>query len=318
MTPAVADPATTAPAGAADLLLVRLLPTTKSAAKPKDVRGDLDRCLPRLLTANQWEGLVAAARAEGLVAPRGLRLTDAGRARALAVLGIDQLPANCPWRTVEARYLAPVAAGLKPPEPGRKAPDPRQLAARALAGRYALPLGSSATLPQAFVALVGRKLGFPGETDLNRLARRVLSREIGSDETLSKDDLVTKVPRVLLDLPGGRGGVRTKLVREWLTRRSTPARPVEPAEFDLPAFSATVRAAARHCPTGRFGERSVFINHLWRYLQNEPNVPRLELPEFKRRLVEANTARVSPLPTPASDSSAPSSPLLTRPSPSTS
>jgi hypothetical protein len=51
-------------------------------------------------------------------------------------------------------------------------------------------------------------------------------------------------------------------------------------------------AAARACPTGRFGDNKVFINHLCRYLQNEPGFPRLALEEFKRRLTEANAARL--------------------------
>jgi hypothetical protein len=292
MTPALADPVA-APPGAIDLLLIRLLPTTKAPPTPKTVRGYLDRCLPRPLTGDQWEALAAVARADGLVTPRGLRLTEVGRTRAQTALGIEELPPNCPWRTVEGRYLAPVAAGLKPPAAGGTSPSVDQLAARALIAKFELPLGHSATLVQVLNALVSRRLGFPTETDPRRLVRRVLSREIRSDELLSAGDLKKKFPRVELDLPAGSNGLRTKLVRDWLARR-TERQPQQaaPEEFDLAAFAATVKAAARDCPTGRFGERSVFINHLWRYLQAEPGVPRLHLPAFKRRLVEANTARL--------------------------
>ena len=49
-------------------------------------------------------------------------------------------------------------------------------------------------------------------------------------------------------------------------------------------------AAARHCPTGWFGDNKVFVSHVWRQLHEEPGVPPLDLPAFKQRLVEANQA----------------------------
>ena len=69
------------------------------------------------------------------------------------------------------------------------------------------------------------------------------------------------------------------------TARILPAEP-----FDLPAFAATVRAlAADSPPEDRFHDNKVFIAALWCTSQREPNFPRLSLPEFKQRLVEANS-----------------------------
>jgi hypothetical protein len=65
-----------------------------------------------------------------------------------------------------------------------------------------------------------------------------------------------------------------------------------PEEFDLAAFARTVQAAARDCPTGRFGDNKVFINHVWRRLSEEPRFAGMNLNEFKRRLTEANTANM--------------------------
>ncbi len=53
-----------------------------------------------------------------------------------------------------------------------------------------------------------------------------------------------------------------------------------------------MKAAARDCPTGRFGDNKVFISHVWRRLRDEPGVPAMDLPAFKGRLTEANNARL--------------------------
>ena len=53
-----------------------------------------------------------------------------------------------------------------------------------------------------------------------------------------------------------------------------------------------MKAAAHDCPTGRFGDNKVFINHVWRWLRDEPSVPAMDLPAFKERLTEANRARL--------------------------
>ena len=84
------------------------------------------------------------------------------------------------------------------------------------------------------------------------------------------------------------------MVRDWLGGAPTADAPQPespPAEpFDLPAFAATVRAlAASSPPEDRFHDNKVFIAALWRATQREPNFPRLSLPEFKQRLVEANS-----------------------------
>jgi len=66
--------------------------------------------------------------------------------------------------------------------------------------------------------------------------------------------------------------------------------PTPPEPFDLPTFAATVRAlAANSSHQDRFHDNKVFIAALWRASQQEPNFPRISLPEFKQRLVEANS-----------------------------
>ncbi len=45
---------------------------------------------------------------------------------------------------------------------------------------------------------------------------------------------------------------------------------------------------AKSRPADRVGDNQVFIAALWRSTQEEPSFPRLTLPEFKERLIEAS------------------------------
>ena len=71
-----------------------------------------------------------------------------------------------------------------------------------------------------------------------------------------------------------------KVVRDWLM----PVPPIEP--FDLPVFAVNRRPGGQQ--PARAHDNKVFIAALWRMSQGEPNFPRLSLPEFKQRLLEAN------------------------------
>jgi hypothetical protein len=53
-----------------------------------------------------------------------------------------------------------------------------------------------------------------------------------------------------------------------------------------------VRETARTSPTGRFGDNKVFIVHIFRALSTDPEFAAMGLDGFKRKLAEANNARV--------------------------
>ena len=68
--------------------------------------------------------------------------------------------------------------------------------------------------------------------------------------------------------------------------------PAPVAPLDLDTFSRRVLEAARSSPTGRFGDDKVFVVHVCRILSHDPVFAAMGLDGFKRRLAEANNARL--------------------------
>lgn len=304
MTISAAEPKTAPVTLACDLLLARLLPATKQPHKPQKVRADVGRFFRQPPADEPWQDLVDGLVEAGLLTRGPLELTAAGRARALAFLGIAALPPRCQWKQVRTKFLLPKVLGLDPAAEATKKRFNRSenVAAILLKQRFDLPGGANSTLGQMLEMLVCRELGFPESTTLAQVKRLVLSRLSRSEKPLSTRELNSKAPRALLGAKkGGMAGLADLLLDGWAdgTAQSTPrllpdTTTEEPAreEFDLPAFAVTVKAAARDCPTGRFGDNKVFINHVWRRLRGESSFPALDLPAFKEKLVEANNARL--------------------------
>lgn len=73
------------------------------------------------------------------------------------------------------------------------------------------------------------------------------------------------------------------LIRTWLIGRELNAQP-----GDEHSLIAAVLSAARHAREGVFGDRKVFISSVWHALRAMPPWSRLELEDFKARLVSAH------------------------------
>jgi hypothetical protein len=278
----------------ADLLLVRMaLPNPT----PKKVREDLGKLLNEELSAATFEELRSELTAAGFLA-KGKRntfaLTDTGRERGLRFLGLIELPPRTNWSKVITKYLFPKAVGVSE-SAAAKLDNGDKLAAFILKRKYGLGAGAGSTVNQVAEAIACKELGFPEETTLQGLLCAVLSRLLAS-ERLPKDKLVKQLPLFETGLKTvSAEAARRKVVRDWLDSALAPARPpVPPAPppepFDLPAFATTVKAlAADSPPEDRFHGNKVFIAALWRASQWEPSLQHITLPEFKRRLVEANS-----------------------------
>jgi hypothetical protein len=288
VTTAVAAPPVPA---VADLLLARMaLPKHSSTNVRKDL-GKLLGAEPSDAVLDEEKERLASDGFLAKVTKKSFALTDAGRERALRFLGVDGLPPKITWAQLVAKYLFPRAAGLsESAAAGMKKGE--HLSAFLLRRKYALPVGSGTTINRVLEALACKELGFPEETTLAGLLRAALSRKIGSDDKLEKKALCRQFPLFQTGLANAHAdAVRFALVRDWLAASADVApeepRPAEP--FDLDAFAETVRALAFRSPAeDRFYDNKVFIAALWRTSQREPNFPRLTLPEFKARLVEAN------------------------------
>jgi hypothetical protein len=295
MTATTAGPTTTPAVLAGDLLLARLLPPTKRPPAPARVRADWSRFFRERPSDELWQDTLDALARSGLLETRPLRLTGAGRSRALGFLGVSELPPRCDWGAIQAKFLVPKALGLAPAsrEAVKRAQKAENLAALLLKRRFGLALGASPGFGEALEALACLQLGFPEATSMDEVKRLVLSRKIGSEEGLDADALKKTLPRVLLGAKaGGIRGLRGALLDGWADGAVPPVEGLPAEEFDLPAFARTVQAAARDCRTGRFGDNKVFISHVWRHLSPEPGFPEMDLPTFKRRLTEANNARL--------------------------
>ncbi len=282
-----------------ELILARLLTSGKKAPRPKQLRDDIGRFFKHPPNGEQWQEYVEDLVNAGLLTTGPYELTDAGRAQAFKFLGLESLPPRTNWKTLRARYLVPKALGLAPDADDlrKRLAKAENLAAFLLKEGHDLPVGAGASLNQVLEALVCKELGFPGEATFAGLKQVVLMRLLGATERLSKKQVEKQLPRHLLGAnKAGVDGLHEMILQHWVEGPSAPheqttASPdaaLQTAPFDLPAFAATVRAAARDCPTGRFGDNKVFISHVWRYLAQEPGFPQLDLATFKTHLAEAN------------------------------
>lgn len=282
----------------AELLLVRMTLPSKKPIAPSVVRKDVGKLLEKELSNSEFDNLRSELASAGFLT-KGKRntftLTDAGRERALQLLGVAELPSRTSWSTVIAKYLFPKAAGLSE-NAAAKLDNGDKLTAFIIRRKYGLPPGAGSTVNQVLEAVACKRLGFPDETTLDGLLCAILSKLMGS-ERLSKDKLAKQLPLFGTELAAASAdAARRKVVRDWLRGASLqPQPPLAPDSradepFDLTAFALTVRAlAAKSPPQDRFHDNKVFIAALWRTTQGEPNFPRLSLPDFKQRLVEANS-----------------------------
>ena len=300
----------------AELVLVRLLAAGgKSGPGPKRVRDDVAKLGASIASDDAWAALLADLLSAGLLAEgKGLRLSEAGRARALRVLGLAALPANATWPRLRDGHLVGVAAGA-PGGAGDALRAKGKLSAYMLKRRFGLRVPEGATVGTAAAALVCKVLGFPELSDFKSLQAAVLGRLLDPPQALPPDAAVEQFVRVQFGARRGKvDELRQALIAEWV-RGGEPGRapqPTTPADrvstapapgsvhagangdagggFDLAAFAAAARRAAAASPTGWFGDNKVFIAHAWRRYRSDAAVPDLDLPSFKGRLVEANRA----------------------------
>ncbi|SIO23849.1 hypothetical protein SAMN05444166_3175 [Singulisphaera sp. GP187] len=245
-------------------------------------------------------------------------LTTEGRRRALEVIGLDQLPPKTTWDKVKKTYLAARALGLTTPPTGPAATrfggEPG-FKAVLLKTQFVLPLGDYPAIQEALDALAWTLLGLePGpKFTVKAVQAALILRELGHLGKLGpKPDPGKEVAKLLAREVGarqsGKDELRLAAIRRWVDGDLATA-PLAPLEapvpppsvpeneegtiaLDLPAFARRVVEAARSSPTGRFGADKVFVGHVWSGLRDQPAFAAMGPDEFKRRLAEANNARL--------------------------
>jgi hypothetical protein len=285
----VATPGSTAE----QALLLRLLPPTKTAPSPRVVMTACNKLFRQPLSSEQWTAATNELRSGGFLENKGLKLTPAGRQRALDLLGLIELPPRTTWGSIQAKFLLPRALGhANASEQERKRLNTQdKLAALLLTRSLQLPQGSEASLKNALEALVCQKLGFPKLCSLEELKEVVLSDRLKSPEKLTGKQLLKQVPQILLGTKkAGLPPLRDIALLGWADAVSPDRNlaPIPVAELDLPAFAAAVQTAARTSSTGWFGDNKVFISHVWRRLKEATQIGSLDCSAFKRKLVEAS------------------------------
>jgi hypothetical protein len=311
------NPQVTLPA-IGSLILVRLLAAGEKGETRSRIKKDLEPLL-----AHRWSGAgladvldrtAAGLETAGLLAPlpgktrkaaAKLVLTAEGRRRGLGFLGVEQLRPKTTWGVLRKTYLPASVLGL--PAAGEAAfkalaSDPG-FKALLLKRQYGLP--TTAEIPkldEAIDALAWKLIGFEGmarKFDVKTVKAAVLYRALGGGHALfdgRAPDFKKVASRLLAHRTGARRDeareLRDAVLRDWIDRQDGGVLGIGQEPPDLPAFAQRVKAAARACPTGRYGDNKVFIAHVWKMLQSDPDFTGMDLAAFKNLLAQANNARL--------------------------
>ena len=252
-------------------------------------------------------------------------LTANGHQRALEILGVAKLRPKTTWNIIRKTHLPALALNLPVSTDAQFKTISADASFRAilLKRQYNLPTAEVPKPDDAIDALVWKLIGFEGETrkfNVKNVKAAVLNRALGDGRAT---DFKKAANRLIARDTGARrddsNELRDAIVRAWVAR-CTPA-DVEDAgekprragegetngsattspsalptlvetETDLITFAERVKAAAHACPTGRYGDNKVFIAHVWKTLQSDPDYSGMTLDAFKHRLTRANNARL--------------------------
>ena len=275
----------------ADWVLVRLLMPGKKPPAPAAIHKDLALLFSGSLTKERVTTVLNELRAAGMLPSKGQMLTDAGRGRALATLGLTELPPKCNWGMIKAKYLVPKALGLTPWSESEiaRVNTADKLAARLLKAKFELPVSADTKLSGVLESLVCKLAGFPGCTNFKELSATVISRELQADPPLPVKDAAKVAPRLLLETSkAGIDGFRMKVLGGTFMDRAEPVPAASQDSTELQAFSERVNSLAPTCPTGWSGDDLVLISHVWNHVRGNLEFHSFDLPAFKSKLLDAN------------------------------
>jgi hypothetical protein len=298
------------------LVLVRLLTVGDKGETVAKIRRDLAPLL-----VHRWEGAALAEQLERALdelestalivlvpgrgkksAPRFLS-TATGKQWGLEFLGVGQLRPKITWRVLKRIYLPARALGVPASSDTvfkALSSDPA-FHAMLLKQQFTLSTSDIPKLGEATDALAWKLIGFenqPGKFNIKNVKTLIFNRTLGNGHTTDFKKAVTQLLALHLGAKRHNSNeLRDAVLRNWIrehsqgSKVSTSVASLPLRELDLQSFAERVKTAARACSTGRFGENKVFIAHVWRVLQSDPEFRTMDFPAFKQRLTEANNAR---------------------------
>jgi hypothetical protein len=276
----------------------------------------IDRALVKLVSLR----LVAFRSAKSKRAVPLADLTPEGRQAALALLAVDELPARPKpsWASLKKTFLLAPALGAGGPSSSLGKDD--NLRALLLKREYDLPLGDWPSLKEAKNEWLRKMLGMGKreKVTLETVQAVLFRRESGDDRSepaSPKKALDRLLARRLRARRDDTKELRDAILRNWVDRglerpsvekgaqegsssQDTAEEPpaslpgVSDGEIDLESFSRKVLEAAYKSPSGWYGDNKVFIVHAWRAIEHDSELSGIDLETFKRRLAEANNARL--------------------------
>jgi hypothetical protein len=279
----------------------------------------LNERLAEILTSLDGAGLILRTR-KGRT--ERATLTPKGRQLSLEFVGMDELPPRTTWDKIKKTALTARALGLVPPrgDHAKLFSTDNGFKAVLLRRKRGLPLNEFPKIEQAIDALAWALLGFaPGRKfDVKSVQAALILRALGDDRDPGpKPDPKKELAKLLANEVGarqsGKDELRLATLRQWVDgHAAAPLRPddfstaelqsepnrtadstaLESPGLDLSGFAQRVLQAARSSVTGHFGANKVFISHVWQALQGDQKFTEMGLAAFKRRLAEANNARL--------------------------
>lgn len=295
-----------------ELIPICLLAVPDRGLTVSELKKSLNPLFARSLTSEQWSHELAHLENQSMLQATGrtrYRITAAGKAMALQMLGIASLPVTISWQTIKKCYLIPYILGLTAPinhQDRQRITRVDGLRAMILVHIYQLPINPYPTLTEARDCLLWQQLTHP-QTMTNLRTRLSAS----SHKPFTQNTLMTLLLNDLLgatrDLPWESAlkqliakithAQRTdaEALRLAIFRTATSEQPITPrsasdsaTEFDLEIFAKQVLQSAHRCQTGRWGESKLFISHVWKQMGTDGQQFGLDFDQFKYYLALAN------------------------------
>lgn len=283
-----------------ELVLAWLLTRAEGRGSPSALSSALKSFASHRWSSGEWttrlDESLAALESGGLLqrtARKGVSLTKEGRARALAFLGLKQLPKGLTWKKLRLTHLTALALGLPASHAGGLDKADR-LRAVLVGKQLGLPSTGTRKLNEVRDELCWKQLGV--ETDKPFTLAAVQSFLLGKVLQSSREVKPSQAMQQLAARGVGARrmdaeSLRVAALQSWLIPAMEPSSPApapRPVEDGLPAFAERVLHTARSSETGRFGDDRVFISHVWRAMRGSG----LDERSFKNRLLEANQKRL--------------------------